>query len=118
MIYGTGIDIVEIERIQKAIDRWGDAFLNHVFTDEEITYCQKHKKSAQHFAARFAAKEAVYKAIDNARHPLGWKDIKILNDKTGKPYCVINNTDFNREILISISHSNHYAVANAFVTSE
>ncbi|MFC1510312.1 holo-ACP synthase [Candidatus Omnitrophota bacterium] len=118
MISGIGVDIIEIERIKKAIDRWGDSFLTHVFTEEEIAYAQKYKNPAQHYAARFAAKEAVYKAIDNKRHPLGWKDIKILNDSRGKPYCIINDTDFNQEILISLSHSDNYAVANAIITSE
>ena len=62
MTLGTGIDIIEIERIEKAIDRWGDNFLKHVFNDEEIDYAKNHKFPMQHYAARFAAKEAVFKA--------------------------------------------------------
>ena len=114
MILGTGIDIIEIDRIAKSIERWGDNFLNHVFLEEEIAYSKKHKNAAQHFAARFAAKEAVYKAIDDKS--IGWKDIKILNDKDGKPFCSIQREGFKNKILISISHSQNYAVANAIIT--
>ncbi|MCD4780271.1 MAG: holo-ACP synthase [Candidatus Omnitrophica bacterium] len=117
MILGVGIDIIEIEKIKKVIDRWGDHFLNHVFHEEEIAYALKHKNSEQHFAARFAAKEAVYKAIPKNKK-IGWKDIKILNDEEGRPYCQVNADKFNNNILISISHSDHYAVANAIITSE
>ena len=67
-ILGTGIDIIEIDRIQKAIERWGDHFLTHVFTAEEIKYAKKNKFPAQHFAARFAAKEAVLKAVGDNGH--------------------------------------------------
>ena len=117
MILGIGTDIIEVDRIQKAIERWGSGFLNHVFTGEEIQYAQKHKSPAQHFAARFAAKEAVYKAIGN-KPDLGWKDLQILNDSQGKPYCVVRNKKFRNKILISMSHTQNYAVASAIVTSQ
>jgi len=113
MILGTGIDIIEIERIQKAIDRWGEHFLKHVFTDKEITHVQKYKFPAQHYAVRFAAKEAVYKAMSDKY--IGWKDIEILNDGDGKPYCIYHKNDFKHHILISLSHSQNYAVANAII---
>ena len=116
MILGIGTDIIEIDRIQKAIERWGRSFLKHVFHDEEIRYAQKFKFPAQHFAARFAAKEAVYKAIGNNKH-LGWKDIKILNDANGKPYCVLSDRKFKHKILISISHTRNYAVASAVIAA-
>jgi len=114
MIIGTGIDIIEIERIQKAIDRWGDLFLNHVFNKEEIDYARKNKFPIQHFAARFAAKEAIYKALkDNM--DITWKHITILNDKTGQPYCVLKDKSIKHKIYISISHTHNYAVANAVI---
>lgn len=116
MVIGTGVDIIEIERIQKAIDRWGDTFLNHVFHEEEIQYARNHKNPTQHFAARFAAKEAVYKALGDHTH-IGWKDMKILNDKHGRPYCLISDKKIKYKILISISHTPNYAVANAIITS-
>jgi len=115
MILGTGIDIIEIERIQKAIDRWGDDFLKHIFNEEEIEYAKKYKFPTQHFAARFAAKEAVYKAIGNDPG-IHWKDIKILNDKYGKPFCKLKKKGFKNKIAISLSHTQNYAVANAIIT--
>jgi len=116
MILGTGIDIIEIERIRKAIDRWGEGFLKHIFNDEEIAYAQGRKFPTQHYAARFAAKEAVYKAFgDNIT--LSWKDMTILNDKNGKPYCKLKDKTFKNKILISISHTKNYAIANALITS-
>ena len=117
MIFGTGIDIVEVERIAKAIERWGEGFLEHVFTREEIKYSQKHRYPNEHFAARFAAKEAVLKAIgDNA--DIEWKDIEIHNDKHGRPLCIFHRKKFKHAILISISHTKNYAVASAVITSE
>ena len=116
MIIGTGIDIVEIKRIREVIKRWGDHFLNHVFCPEEIDYARKHKNSFQHFAARFAAKEAILKAIGDNAH-VNWKDMKILNDKHGRPYCVYRDKKFKKKIFVSISHTKTYAVASAIITS-
>lgn len=116
MIIGTGIDIIEVARVQKAIDRWGEDFLKHIFTAEEISYAQKKKFPTQHYAARFAAKEAVYKAFGN-NTSLGWKDMTILNDENGKPYCRLKDKTFKNKIAISISHTKNYAVANAIITA-
>jgi len=115
MILGTGIDIIEIERISKAIKRWGEDFLHHVFTEKEIAYAQKHRYPDQHFAARFAAKEAVLKAIGDNAH-IVWKDIEIINDQHGRPICVFSDQSFKHQILISISHTENYAVASAIIT--
>jgi len=116
MILGIGTDIIEISRIKNAIARWGDNFLNHIFCEEEISYCKKYQNPAQHFAVRFAAKEAVYKAMDD--ESLGWKDILILNKSNGQPYCIIKKNDFSNNILISLSHSKEYAIAYATITSK
>ena len=116
MILGTGIDIIEIERVQQALDRWGDNFLGHIFREEEIAYAKKQKFPTQHFAARFAAKEAVFKAIGNDP-TITWKDILILNNTHGTPYCVFSKNGFKHKILISISHTKNYAVAQAIVES-
>jgi len=115
MIYGTGIDIIEISRIEAAVKRWGNHFLEHVFTKEEIAYAQNRKFPMQHYAARFAVKEAVLKAFGKNSH-ISWKDIQIVNDEDGKPVCTYIGKNFKRQILISISHSKHYAVANAIIT--
>lgn len=114
MIIGTGIDIIEISRIAQAISRWGDGFLHHIFTDEEIQYSQKNRFPNQHFAGRFAAKEAVLKAFGKNSH-ISWKDIEIINDEDGKPLCRYKDKKFKSQILISISHSEHYAVASAII---
>lgn len=115
MILGTGVDIIEIERIARAVERWGEHFLRHVFHDNEITYAQRHKQAAPHFAVRFAAKEAVFKAI-GTNPQLTWKDIRITNDEHGRPRAEILNHDFRDTIYLSLSHSKHYAVASAIIT--
>ena len=116
MILGNGIDIIEIERIAKAIKQWGDGFLNHVFTKEEISYARKHRFPDQHFAARFAVKEAVLKAFGKNSH-ISWKDIEITHDEDGRPVCLYHDKKFKKKILISISHTHNYAVASAIITS-
>jgi len=116
MIIGMGSDIIEVERIKKAIDRWGDNFLNHIFTKEELAYAHKRKYPTQHLAARFAAKEAIFKAVGNNPN-LSWKDMSILNDQYGRPYCLFKDKKYKNKIIISISHTENYAIANAIITS-
>jgi holo-[acyl-carrier protein] synthase len=116
MIHGIGIDIIEISRVEKAMNRWGRRFLDHVFTEEEICYAGGHARPAQHFAARFAAKEAVFKALGDERQ-LGWKDIMISHDPSGKPICAVRLEGFNKKIHLTLSHGKDYAVANALVTA-
>ena len=116
MILGTGIDIIEVERIAQSIKKWGDNFLNHVFTPNEIAYAKKNRHPSQHFAARFAAKEAVLKAIGDNSH-VNWKDIEISHNKHGRPICVYKDKKFKHKILISVSHTKNYAVASAIITS-
>lgn len=115
MIVGTGIDIIEISRIKKAIERWGDDFLKHIFNPQEIEYSNRQKNPYQHYAVRFAAKEAVFKAVGDRR--MGWKDVTITHDSDGKPVCTYHATGFTKKILISLSHSKDYAVASAIVTA-
>jgi len=113
MILGTGIDIIEIERIRKAVERWGEVFLNHVYTAEEVKHAKKFKFPYGHYAGRFAAKEAIFKAVGNPH--LSWHDVTISNDAQGKPVCHFNNRKIKNRLLISISHSRDYAVASAIV---
>ena len=115
MIVGTGIDIIELDRIEKAIKRWGNHFLDRIFHKEEIAYARKHKNAIPHLAARFAAKEAVFKAVGDDPS-LQWKDVKIINDKHGKPCCIFYKKNFKKKILISLSHTKKYAVASAIIT--
>ncbi len=118
-----GTDIIEIDRIKQSIETMGNKFLERVYTKKEIEYCENKKiQKYQHYAARFAGKEAVFKAISeylNDKYSIGWKDIEILNDDRGKPevklLMEIKEID---QIDISISHCKLYALANVIVTSK
>jgi len=113
MIVGTGIDIIEIDRIKNAVERWGDEFLKHVFTPAEIENAKRFKFPYRHYAGRFAAKEAIFKAMGIP--DLSWHDVTIINDASGKPVCQFNSREIKHRLLISISHSRDYAVASAIV---
>lgn len=117
MIFGTGVDITEVRRLRQAVEKWGNSFLDRVFTKEELKNAQKHGSLYQHLAGRFAAKEAVFKALGDIE--LSWQDVEILNDKVGKPLCkILNNRGKKVDVLISISHVKNYAVANAIITEK
>ncbi|MFA4989329.1 MAG: holo-ACP synthase [Candidatus Omnitrophota bacterium] len=114
MILGTGVDITEVSRIKKAAEKWGEAFLKRVFTNKELANAKLRPSLYQHLAGRFAAKEAVFKALGEA--DLNWKDIEILNDREGKPCCKFLNAKGKRkDVTVSISHVKNYAVANAII---
>lgn len=113
-ILGTGIDIIEIDRIHKTIARRGDRFLKHIYTSDEAAYCLKHQNPYPHFAARFAAKEAIFKAL--GRPGVYWQDIEILQPGGQVPRCRVNGLEADIRIHLSISHSKHYAIAQALVT--
>lgn len=123
MILGTGVDIVEVFRMRDAINKWGDSFLSKIFTSREIRYSNSRRFSFQHFAARFAAKEAVVKAFgDPRKNPIRWTDIEVLNDDEGKPviefHCDALKVKKKKKIddvIISMSHSKNYAIANAIL---
>lgn len=115
MILGTGVDITEVNRLKKAVEKWGDAFLERIFTKEELNNARTRVSIYQHLAGRFAAKEAVFKALGDTS--LSWKDVQILNDKEGKPSCeFLNSKGKGAGVVVSISHVKNYAVANAIVT--
>lgn len=120
MIRGLGNDIIEIARIEQSIARHGDRFLERLFSPEEQRYCGKHKNSATHFAGRFAAKEAIAKALGTGfRRELGWRDIVITNDSLGKPIVTLSESaaiQFNSPTIhLTISHCKNYASAVAIV---
>lgn len=121
MIEGSGIDLVEISRIKKAIEKWGEGFLGHVFTKGEIEYAQKRRFSFEHLAARFATKEAVLKAFGDGKW-IDWKNIEIFNTATGGPgvklHGYLEKIRKKRnisEIVVSMSHTKDYALANALL---
>lgn len=117
MIIGNGVDITEVKRLRQAVEKWGDDFLKRIFTKDELENAKNRSSLYQHLAGRFAAKEAVFKALGNKE--LSWQDVEILNDKEGKPHCkVLNGKGKKIAVHISISHVKSYAVANAIITKE
>ncbi|MEI8125250.1 MAG: holo-ACP synthase [Parachlamydiaceae bacterium] len=121
MIEGIGTDIIEIERIEQSILRYGQRFLDRVFTLKEQAYCTRHRDAQSHFAGRFAAKEAIVKAIGSGfGESISWLDIEIVNDVRGKPTVILSPALGNlvgpTHIDISISHCREYAVAFAVRT--
>ena len=119
-----GTDIIEIDRIENSIKTLGDKFLNRVFTPKEIEYCESKKaQKYQHYAARFAAKEAAFKAIsyklDN-KFDIEWKDIEVVNNEFGRPELNIYKENLKdiTNIDISISHCKKYATANVIAVIE
>ena len=124
MKISCGTDIIEIKRIRESIEELGTKFLERVYTDKEIQYCEsKNNQKYQHYAARFAAKEAGFKAISSKLHnkyDIGWKNIEVVNDENGRPYIYFLDIEINeiQEIDISISHCKEYATANVVVMWE
>lgn len=114
-----GTDIIEINRIKESIEKMGDSFKNRIFTQNEINYCEsKNSVKYQHYAARFAAKEAIFKSISKVldnKFDISWKNIEILNDTNGKPIAKFINVNIEglKQIDISISHCRDYATATA-----
>ncbi len=117
IIEGIGTDIIEIERIKKSIEHHKDTFINRIFTSRERKYCEKFKNPYPHFAVRFAAKEAVAKALGTGiNSKVNWLDIEICNEESGKPYVIYKKSN-SKNIFLSISHSEKYAVAFAVITN-
>jgi holo-[acyl-carrier protein] synthase len=109
MIFGIGIDIIEVDRIARLAGK-SPRFLDRIFTPREIEYCSKKKNKQQNFAARFAAKEAFFKALGRR---IGWKDVELINRPSGQPDLLIKSQvqrPFDR-IHVSVSHLADYAVA-------
>lgn len=114
----NGTDIIEVRRIQEDIEKLGDKFLKRVFTENEIKYCEEKKiQKYQSYAARFAGKEAIYKALSKfIDDQYSWKDFEILNDEKGKPYVKLGiKIEELESISITLSHCKEYAVANVLV---
>ncbi len=111
----AGTDIIEISRIQEAIERWGEHFLDRIFTDSEV---RLYRGQGESLAARFAGKEAAIKALDASAGVIGWREIEILSEDSGKPVIHLYGRAQERarelglaELEISLSHSREYAVA-------
>lgn len=119
-----GVDIIEISRVKESIESLGERFINKVFTEKEIEYCESKKaQKYQHYAARFAAKEATFKALSwklEDKYAICWKDIEVVDNEQGRPSLNIigMNLDDIENIDISLSHCKEYAVANVTVLTK
>ena len=120
-IYGIGTDIIEISRIRDAINRTS-SFKRKVYTEKEIEYIEKKKEPYASYAGRFAAKEAVSKALGTGVRGFSLSDVEILNDELGKPNVILYNEILKHakalKIQISISHSREYAVSTVIIYKE
>lgn len=120
-VLGIGTDIIECLRIAQMIERHGELFINRVYTPSEIRYCQSRKQATQHFAGRWAAKEAILKALGTGwRKGISWRDIEVRNDSSGRPVVGLRGGARDiveqrgiREMLVSISHCRSHATAYA-----
>jgi holo-[acyl-carrier protein] synthase len=123
VIVGIGIDIVEIGKIERAMIRRGDRLKHRTFTPLEIQYCEERANKYQHYAARFAAKEAVFKAISTGwRQGVAWTDVEVSNQMSGKPELSLcgKTLEFANQLgaqkyWLSLSHTDQYAVAQVIL---
>lgn len=123
----VGIDIIEVDRIKESIENLGDSFINKIYTENEIKYCESKKKNKyQHYAARFAVKEAAFKAISTLiedKYSISWKNVETVDDERGKPNIkfLALTKQLEKELSkinsidVSISHIKDYAVANVTI---
>ncbi len=120
-VLGTGIDLVECERIEQSLAKFGDRFLNRVFLASEVAYANSQKYPARHLAARFAAKEAVSKAFGTGIGAmLGWHDMEVARRESGEPHLILHGAGLallrergGTKVWLSLTHTDHYAAASA-----
>lgn len=117
-IEGIGVDLVSVKRLGEMVEKWEEEFLYRVFTEKEREYCLSRKRRYEHLAGRFAAKEAVVKAIGRK---LPWREIEIITEKNGKPHVRLDfknrGIPDGNEIHVSITHTEEYAIAMAIMES-
>lgn len=126
MIVGTGVDLTEIRRIQESLDRYGERFRDRIYTADEIAYCERFRNKAERYAARFAAKEAAFKALGTGwRSGIRWVDIEVRRQPCGKPELVLRGRAESvarglgvRRMAVSLSHADHYAMAQVIFESD
>ena len=122
---GVGVDLVEIARMQRAMERT-PRIVERVFTKDEQSYCLKKARPAQHFAARFAAREAVLKALGTGfARGVGFKDVSVGRDESGRPYAILTGKAAEiaaeqgvREVALSLSYTHDVAMANAVAVTD
>lgn len=125
VIVGMGVDLAEVERVQKAIERHGEAFLRRVFTVAEREYCERFKNKYERFAGRFAAKEAAMKALGTGwRRGVRWVDLEVVREKGGRPTIRLDGAARKiaeelgvKRIALSITHTEVQALAQVIFES-
>lgn len=125
MIVGLGNDILEVPRMKRELGKSRSAFKRQIFTPSEIDYCEKKRYPERHFAARFAAKEAMFKALAKGRQSdLEWRDVEIQNDENGQPHVILHGAarglarnKHARRILVSLAHTRQWAMASIVLES-
>ncbi len=124
-IIGIGYDMVQVHRIESVLSRWGDRFKERVFTPQELAYCESKKNRSQRLATRFAAKEAVFKALGTGwSRGASWTEIEVTNDELGKPYITLSGKTEQlsrqlgvRNIFVSMTNTEDYGAAQVILTS-
>jgi holo-[acyl-carrier protein] synthase len=120
MVLGLGTDLIETKRVQESIERYGERFLERIFTEGEIAYCmRKRKNAAESFAARFAAKEAGAKALGTGiSHGVSWKEFEVRREASGRPTLHLNGRAAElakamgvKRVQVSLTHSRELALA-------
>lgn len=123
MIVGTGVDIVEVSRVEQAIGRFGDRFLSRIFTEREIRYCNSKRNQVERFAARFAAKEAAMKALGTGlRRGVSWQHIEVGHQPGGRPTIIFSAAAAEvaaqlgaKRVSLSVSHTEQHAIAQVIL---
>lgn len=126
MVKGIGVDLVQIPRMRRVVERWQDRFLRRVFTAEEIAYCQKRRDPVPHLAARFAAKEAALKALGiGLRLGVSWRELEVRRERGQAPFVVLSGKSRRigealggRRLLLSLTHDGDYALAQCVLVGE
>ncbi len=123
MLDGVGIDIVEVNRIRASIEEYGPLFTEKIFSAEEIKYCSDKPNPYQHYAARFAAKEAFSKATGTGwNSDFSWHEVEVINEPSGKPCFRLNGFALKnagkKKVFLSISHSGDYVTAVVAISAE
>lgn len=125
-VKGIGVDLVQIPRMRRVVERWQDRFLRRVFTDAELAYCRKRRDPVPHLAARFAAKEAALKALGiGLRLGVSWRELEVRRERGQAPVLLLSGKSLKigqalggRRLLVSLTHDGDYALAQCVLVGE
>ena len=125
-VVGIGVDLAQIPRVRRMVERWDERFLRRVFTDGEIAYCRRRRDPVQHFAARFAAKEATLKALGTGLSMgIHWREMEVRRSPGQAPTMTLHGRSLEiardlggRRVLLSLSHDGDYAMAQAMLVGD